>query len=201
MRRMTRRTIPTGIAVVIAFVLAGGVVAAQRGGGSMPDVQALGEAAATDPMIRIADIAGTGDAPGRGVFAQVTSTGHFCLWDAPSAESLQRLGGCNPAEDPLGGGKLSVSFAYDGGPAVEAVRDARLIGVASNEVAQVRVVMSDGEHRTMKLRSASVGDTSYRAFGHRFKRSDFRKGVGPVAVLAVDESGTEIDREETGFVK
>ena len=170
MRRMTRRTAVTGIAVVLAFVLAGGVVAAQRGGGSFPDVQALDKATARDPMIRIADIAGIGGAPTRGVFAQVTSTGHFCLWDAPSAESRQRQGGCNPADDPLGGGKLSVSFAYDGGPAVEAVRDARLIGVAANEVAEVRVLMSDGEHRSMKLRSASVGDESYRAFGHRFER-------------------------------
>ena len=125
MRRMTKRTLISSIAVVLAFVLAGGVVAAQRGGGGIPDVQALGEAASRDPMIRIADIAGTGDAPGRGVFAQVTSTGHFCLWDAPSAESPQRQGGCNPAGDPLGGGKLSVSFAYDGGPVVEAARPGR----------------------------------------------------------------------------
>ena len=47
-------------------------------------------------------------------------------------------------EDPLGGSELSASLAYEGGPAVEDVQDARLIGLASWDVATVQLLMSDG---------------------------------------------------------
>jgi hypothetical protein len=37
------------------------------------------------------------------------------------------------------------------------------------------------------------------AFGHRFSRGELRRGVTPVAVVAFDQNGNEIDRQETGF--
>jgi hypothetical protein len=79
------------------------------------------------------------------------------------------------------------------------VVDARLIGIASEAVARVHVVMSDGTQRTMPLHAAPVGGGSYKAFGYRFKRDDLQRGVVPTAVSAVDGGGMEIDRQATGF--
>ena len=92
-----------------------------------------------------------------------------------------------------------VSFAYDGGPAPADVRDARLIGLASSDVAEVQVLMSNGARHKMPLRSAYIGDEEYRAFGHRINRAALRGGIGPTAVLALSKGGAEIDRQGTGF--
>lgn len=195
MKLTTRHWAAFGAAAVLACVLTGGVIAGHLGS-SPPDVETLYAAERNEPMVRVAEIGGTG---ARAVFAQLTSTGHFCLWDAPSATSLQRQGGCNSADDPLGGRELSVSLAYDGGPAAKDVRDARLIGVASTNVADVEVLMSDGTRRNTELREIAVGGHRLRAFGYRVTRADLRAVVTPVAVLAVDEGGREIDRQATGF--
>lgn len=196
-RLMTRRGVLLGVAVLVAFVLAGGVVAAQLA--APPDPMALEEAVATDPMTSVAEIPAAGGLPARGVFVQLTSTGQFCIWDAPSATSRERGGGCNPADDPLAGRHLSVSLAYDGGPSVSKVRDARLIGVTSGDIAQVQVLMSDGARRTVALKGASVAGVAYRAFGYRIRQSDLRRGLGPVAVVALNGAGEEVDRQVTGF--
>jgi hypothetical protein len=194
---MTRRGVPLGIAVLVAFVLAGGVIAAQLV--DPPDPETLEEAIARAPMTSVAEIPAAGGLPARGVFVQLTSTGHFCLWDAPSARARERQGGCNSADDPLGGRPLSVSLAYDGGPSTSNVRDARLTGVTSGDVVKVFVLMSDGTHRTIPLRETSVGGVDYGAFGYRIRHSDLRKGLEPTAVVAVNGAGEEVDRQATGF--
>ena len=184
-----------GIAVVAAALFAGAVVAGHF------DAAPTGlEAAVRDePLVRVARIPAANGLGERGVFVQPTSAGFLCLWDAPDATSSARQGGCNPADDPLAGEELFVSLAYDGGPDVTGVRDARLIGIAANDVAQVSVVMSDDTRRTVTLRTVGVGGRSYRAFGYRLRRADLEQGLGPTAVLALDARGVEIDRQATGF--
>jgi len=195
MRR--RRLAALATAAAAAAVLVGGVVAGSydwsRSDGALD--AALVDA---DPT-RIADIPAADGLPARGVFGQITSTGHFCLSDAPVEHPNMGGGGCNPADDPLGGQHLSVSLAYDGGPALVAVRDARLIGLATDSVLSLRVLMTDGSRRTVKLKSATVGADSFKAFGYRFKRSDLKNGIGPTAVVAFDASGVEIGRQATGI--
>jgi hypothetical protein len=196
--RMTRRrrAIVASISALATAIVASSVVAGQF---RSPDPEAFHVGLATGEIARVADIAAGDGLPGRGVFVQATDTGQVCLWDAPSASSQQRQGGCNSVDDPLGGSALSASLAYDGGPAVEDVRDARLIGLASRDVATVQVLMSDGTQREMRLRKAMLESDEYRAFGYRFKRSDLRGGVGPIAVIARTATGDEIARQSTGI--
>lgn len=182
--------------VVAAAALAGGVIAGQFRG---TDPEAFRADLATGEIVRVADIAAAGGLPARGVFVQTTQAGQVCLWDAPSASSLQRGGGCNPAADPLGGSALSASLAYEGGPATADVRDARLVGLASRDVAAIEVVMSDGTRRDVRLEKAKLDFDEYVAFGYRIRRSDLRRGVGPSAVVALDADGTEIERQATGI--
>jgi hypothetical protein len=197
MMRRRKRWIAFAGAALLACTFAGAVVASQLGD-PPPSPQQLGEAIKNAPMVSVAEIPSANGEAARGAFAQFTSTGQFCLWDAPSATSQQRLGGCNPADDPLGGHPLSASLAYEGGPGAGRVVDARLIGLVSAEVASVQVLMKDGSRRAVKLRPVpqSIGD--FRAFGYRFKPKDVRSG-GPTAVLALDAQGSEIDRQTTGF--
>lgn len=194
---MFRRRIAVVVcAAAIAALLAGAVGAGydwSRGSSEL-------EAALVDATPRrVADIPAADDLPARGVFAQSTSTGHFCLSDAPLDAPLMGGGGCNSVDDPLGGSVLTTSLAYDGGPAIETVKDARLIGLAAPEVASVRVVMSDGSSRIVKLKKTKVGSRDFSAYGFRVRKSDLRKGIGPIAVVAYDEGGAEIDRQTTGI--
>jgi hypothetical protein len=192
-----RRWTILGAGVVLAGLLAGGVVASQFRW--LEESDALIAAMGTDPLVRVADIDEASGTSSRGVFVQLTSTGHFCLWEAPSATSRERSGGCNDAEDPLGGREVSISFGYDGGPAVADVKDATLIGLALPEVASVHVLMSDKTRREMRLKRASIAGDDYRAFGYRFKKADLRRGVAPTAVVALNDAGEEVDRQPTGF--
>jgi len=137
--------------------------------------------------------------PGRGVFAQFTSTGHFCLSDAPLDSPQMGGGGCNAADDPLGGTSISASLAYDGGPAIAGVKDARVIGLASAEVASIDVLMTDGTSRSVKLKKAKVGSDELQVFGYRFKKADLKRGLGPTAIVALDADGVEIGRQPTGI--
>jgi hypothetical protein len=126
------------------------------------------------------------------------------LWDAPSTGGRVKQGGCNSIDDPLGGQKLSASFSYQGGPAAAQVSDARLIGLVSLDVTSVRLLMSDGTLRNIPMRrtpavSSSAG--TFRAFAYRLRNSDLKRGIGPTAVLALDSSDNEIDRQETGFAE
>lgn len=195
-RRHRVLTIGVGL-IVLAGAAVGGVVAGGidwSGNAERLDV-ALVEAEPT----QVAEIGAADGLPARGVFAQITSTGHFCLSDAPVGSPLMGGGGCNAADDPLGEKVVSVSLAYDGGPAVETVRDARLIGLASERASSVRVLMSDDTWRAVKLKKAKIAADEFQAFGYRFKKSDLKKGIGPVAIVAFDANGAEIHRQPTGI--
>lgn len=192
--RRTTRWIAVGISLVVAAVLAGTVVASQFDDGSELTA-AVGEAQLT----RVADVAAGDGAPGLGVFVQRTETGHVCVWEALSATSRQRGGGCNTADDPLNGRAVSFTLSFDGGPQVETVTSATVFGLASAAVGRAAVVMSDGSMRQIRLRPARVGEADFRAFGYRFRRVDLQRGLGPVAIVAFDDSGAEIGRQPTGI--
>lgn len=198
MTRNRRSWAALGIVAALSLVLAAGVVAA-RWGGDQVDPAALHEAIEEAPLVQVAEIPATGRARARSVFVQRTATGQVCLWDGTSTTSRDLLGGCNDAAEPLGGRPLSISFAYEGGPAVADVSDARLVGLAEASVATVRIVMSDGSARGVVLRRATIAGASYGAFGYRVRPSDLRQGVTPVAVVALDRVGRELDRQATGF--
>jgi hypothetical protein len=183
--------------ITASAVLVGGVVAGGFDWSKSSD-ELQGSLAEGQPT-RVADIPAGDGLAARGVFAQVTSTGHFCLFDAPLEAPRMGGGGCNPADDPLGGSAISASLAYEGGPRIEAVRDARLIGLAAANVASVRVVMSDGSSRAVKLRTSTVGAPGLQVFGFRMRKSDLKKGVGPTAIVAIDAVGTELGRQTTGI--
>ena len=189
-----RRVAAVGVAVILAGLLAGAVI-----GSRLEDGSDLAAAIEEAPLVRVADIAPEEGLPGRGVYVQTTRTGHICVWEAPTATSRQRGGGCNTADDPLNGEPLSFTLSYDGGPAIANVRTATLFGLAAADVARASVLMSDGTERDIRLRRASVSGTDYLAFGHRIRRSDLRKGVGPTAVIARDASGVELGRQSTGI--
>lgn len=192
--RTSRAWLAVGLAVVIAGALAGAVVAyrADDGGGW---TAAIDEAR----LVRVADIASADGATGTGVYVQLTRTGHLCVWEAPSATSRERGGGCNTADDPLNGRPMTFTLSYDGGPAIADVKGATLFGLSSMDVARASVLMSDGSAREIRLRDVDVAGDDYRAFGFRFKTADLRKGIGPTAVVAIDETGAEIDRQPTGI--
>jgi hypothetical protein len=190
------RVVIAAVVIATSAVLVGGVVA----GGfdwsrSSDDLEA---ALAENQPTQVADIPAADGLSARGVFAQITSTGHFCLFDAPLEAPRTGGGGCNAADDPLGGSAISASLAYEGGPAIEAVRDARLIGLAAADVASVRVVMSDGSSRSVRLKTSSVG-RGLQAFGFRVRKSDLKKGIGPAAIVAYDDAGNELGRQPTGI--
>jgi len=198
--RIAKRWMVLGLVAVAGGILAGGVVAGQFAG--LDERERLMAASAEEPAIRVADLESAEGLPTRGVFVQSTSTGHLCLWDAPVATPRARQGGCNRSDDPLGGRKMFISLSYEGGPAAEKVSDARLIGLVARDVASVQVLMTNGAVRTIPMKHAlavSSAAGSFRAFGYRFTTSDLGRGLGPTAVLALDASGRELDRQTTGF--
>jgi hypothetical protein len=192
----TRRVVVVAAVGIAAVVLVGGVVAA--GFDWSRSAEEMKASLAQTRPTKVADIPAADGIAARGVFAQITSTGLFCLTDAPLDAPLQGGGGCNAAEDPLGGSAVSASLAYDGGPAIETVKDARLIGLAAGEAASVRVLMSDGSTRAVTLKKSTVG-RELQVFGFRVRKSDLKKGIGPIAVVALDERGDEIGRQTTGI--
>jgi hypothetical protein len=192
----TRHLTVVVVVMAAAAVLVGGVVAGRFDwSGSSRELEA---ALAKTPPTRIADIPAADGLPARSVFAQITPSGLFCLSDAPLDAPLAGGGGCNAADDPLGGARVSASLAYDGGPAIEAVRDARLIGLAAADIASVGVLMSDGSSRSVRVQKSSVGE-DLQVFGYRIRRSDLKKGIGPVAVVGYDARGAELARQPTGI--
>ncbi len=186
-------------AVVLAVTVVGGALASAVVASSFDDGSTLTAAIDEAPLVQVADIAAGEGSPGLGVYTQLTNTGHLCVWEAPSATSRERGGGCNTIDDPLNGRPLSFTLSYDGGPATEDVRSATVFGLALGDVASLRVVMSDGSWRAVKLKKAKVGSDEFKAFGYRFKKSDLKKGIGPIAVVALDSTGVEIGRQTTGI--
>jgi hypothetical protein len=189
-----------GGAVVIGLVSGGVASGVFRGAGSpsaVADIYSPTSARAT--VARFAPEAGAAD---RQVVLQRTPDGYVCLWDTPDGTVDHGVGGCNPAADPLAGRKLFVSLAYDGGPAVTTVSDARLSGLVAQNVARIAVEMSDGSTRAVPLvdaRATRVTRQAYRVFAYRIHRSDLAQRVGPVAVVALAGDGTELDRQTTGI--
>ena len=194
-----RRSMIVVAIAVVGGVLAGSVIAAQHGGDAAPDVESLQAAIAAEQMTKVADIAGSEGSAARGIYVQELDTGHLCVWDAPSAASRERQGGCNSMEEPLGGSALSARLAYEGGPAIESVHDARLSGLADSSVSSAVVLMSDGSERALRLKKAELNAGDFVAFGYRFKKADLRRGNGPIAVIARDADGDEIARQPTGI--
>jgi hypothetical protein len=193
-RRRVGRWTSLGCAMVLAGALAGAVVAARIDDGREL-IAAIDEA----PLTRVADIEASDGAPARGVFVQLTKTGHLCVWEAPSATSRERGGGCNSIDDPLNGSALSATLSYDGGPAISDVRSASIFGLAAVDVSRARVLMRDGTFREIKLKKTKVGSDEFQAFGYRFKKADLKKGIGPSAIVAHDGGGSEIGRQPTGI--
>jgi hypothetical protein len=194
-----RRAVVLVLGLVVAAVLAGVVVGAQFDLTPSDEMQA---ALRSDAMVKVAEIPSADGLADRSVFVQPTSTGLLCLWDAPSSAPRARQGGCNSADDPLAGRAMTISLAYDGGPVTSTVTDARLIGLASNDVASVQVLMSDGTRRTVQMRrglAVSSDAGRFRAFVYRFPQSDFARNLGPTAVIAIGGDGAELDRLTTGY--
>lgn len=195
--RLRRFTAVLAVAAVTAVIAVGALVAARSAW--VDEASDLHAALAEAPALKLGEITGSDGLPARGVFAQITSTGYFCLFDAPLAAPTMGRGGCNPADDPLGGRAVSASLSYDGGPSPESVSDARIVGIASTRAASVRVLMSDGSWRAVRVREVRIGSDVFQAFGHRFRKADLKKGIGPVAIVAFDADGMEIDRQTTGI--
>jgi len=189
-----RRWISALVVAAVGAALASAVVAS-----SFDDGSSLTAAIDEAPLVRVADIEADEGAPTLGVYTQLTDTGHVCVWEAVSASSRQRGGGCNTVDDPLNGQPVSFTLSYDGGPATVDVRSATVFGLALSGVASVRVLMSDGSWRAVKLKKAHVGADEFKAFGYRFRKSDLKSGNGPVAVAAFAASGAEIGRQTTGI--
>lgn len=200
---MLRKTSTRWYVALVGAVIVGGIMAGAVVGAAYRDPAPVGleDALATEPLVRVAGLPAAAGVAERGVFVQ-PAAGLLCLWDAPNAVTTARQGGCNPIQDPLDGGKLMISFGYEGGPSVRDVRDARLMGLASLDTARIQVELTDGSRRDVATkRTPKLSGTSdtFRAFGYRLKASDLRRGVGPSAVVALDAAGNEIDREPTGF--
>jgi hypothetical protein len=191
-----RRALVISVVVIASAVLATGVIAGQF---RTVDPPSFHEALSTGEITRVADVEAGDGLPVRGVFAQVTRTGQLCVWEAPSATSGSRGGGCNSIDDPLNGSALSATLSYDGGPAIADVKSATLFGLTSPRVVRVSVRMSDGSSRDVKLKKAKVGSDQFQAFGYRFRKADLKKGIGPIVLVALDAGGVEIGRQPTGI--
>lgn len=185
------------VVVLGALALALGAVVAAKDGPSAP--AGLQAAIENEPLVKVLDVPAAEGAESRAMFVQATSAGFVCVWDAPSANSRMRQGGCNPEDDPLAGRAVSASLAYEGGPAIHGVKDARLVGLASFEASNVYVLMSDSSRRELKLKVVRVGALDFEAFAYRFKKADLKRGIGPSAIVALDASGHELGRQPTGI--
>ena len=51
----------------------------------------------------------------------------------------------------------------------------------------------------MKLRRWTDGPRPLQAYGFRVRKSDLKKGIGPVAVIAFGANGIEVGRQTTGI--
>jgi len=90
-------------------------------------------------------------------------------------------------------------FSFSGGPQIQAVKEARLYGLADSTVDRLDTVMSDGSVEPLRMTPNAVAGTPYRAFAARVSPGALKAGVSPVAVVAYDASGAELARQETGL--
>ncbi len=186
-----------GVAALAAAGVATGVLRGAGSPSSRPDISSPDATSAV-----VASFPAAGQARARALVLQRTPDGYVCLWDSPDGSVAKGLGGCNPAAAPLGGRKLMVNLAYDGGPRASTVRDARLSGLAVAEAASAEVVMSDGSSRPLRLLrpgTRALAGADYAVIAYRVRESDLRAGVTPVAVVVRDAAGRELDRQATGI--
>jgi hypothetical protein len=195
----TRALIVAALACGAALAAAGVASGVFRNDGTVSAAPAVGSKSGRRMTVaRFDPASGAAD---RVVVLERTPDGYLCVWDAPDPTGAHGVGGCNPADDPLGGRKLFTSLTYDGGPGAATVHDARLSGLAAAGVQQVVVAMSDGTTRGVHLAATDtrpVAGADYRSFAYRIRETDLRRGVTPVAVVALDSAGAEIDRQATG---
>jgi hypothetical protein len=194
------------IAAVAAFagaLLAGVFVGAGIGSDNGPSATEVKSAVdAAGPGTRSADFAGAKGRPARSLYVQRTDRrgrvgSMLCIWDA-NPDGSNKMGGCNPETDPLGGHQVFANFTAEGGPPPDhPVSDARLSGLAAASVAALSLTMSDGSSRSVPfLPHPSRG---YRAFAYRVGDADLAAGIMPVAVVATDAAGVVVDSVPTGF--
>lgn len=119
----------------------------------------------------------------RAVFLTRTRDGRLiCLRDT-NLRNGEQGGGCNSASDFFAGRELQINLAFDGGPSVEDVTDARIVGVVTERVARVEIMNWNGE-------IGSVAITPDRGFAYVVPRAELRNGVQPTDVVAYDTGGT-----------
>jgi hypothetical protein len=147
---------------------------------------------------RVATLPSQGGRPEVGLYVARLADGSICVSSA-SADKTSAGGGCNSASAPLNGKPFIAIFAYDGGPAVATVEDARLYGLADRSVEELRLEMSDDSTRQLHLSAHAVAATPYRVFAYRVSHADIRARITPVAVVAYDASGAVIGRQPTGL--
>jgi len=136
------------------------------------------------------------------IVIQRTPDGFVCFWDSPDPLGAKGVGGCNPAASPLGGRKLFVNLAYEGGPDADTVHDARLSGLTTPAVATAELLMSDGSTRALALRPTSaraIAGADYRVFAYRLREIDLTNGITPVEVVVRGPDGEVLDRQTTGI--
>ena len=140
---------------------------------------------------RIATFSSANDTPHSVFMTRSKDDTQICVWDTDVTSGAQS-GGCNPTANFFAGHAFTLSLAYDGGPAITTVRDARIVGVVTDAVATLEVVYADGTEK-------QIGLTRDRGFAYTVPNGLLHRGVGPVALVARSASGAVLDKQVTGI--
>jgi hypothetical protein len=125
------------------------------------------------------------------VFLGKNAAGQICLYDT-TLDGMESGGGCNAGDDFFAGRSFFVSLSYSGGPTVQSVTAARLVGVATEDVERLMVIDSAG-------RATRVSLTADRGFAYVVPPARLKSGIEPREVIAYDGGGQELDRQATGI--
>ena len=219
--RMSRKRLAQVIgATALAGALAGGLAATRSYGtsASTPDPAALRAAIASTPAVTVATFASGAAKAGVGspvaatanrstpavhvlLIQRLTKLGMVCVWDA-TRDGSERGGGCNSADDPLGGKQISVNTTSSTGSNGVGYSTIRVSGLAAPTVATLNVQMSDGTTRPLTLQSdvpTSVSGGPSGAFAYNESSVDLAAGVVPIAVVAFDQTGKEVATAAVGL--
>lgn len=197
---MTRKRLVLICSAALAIAVAGaGLAGAQSLLGSNDPAPRLRELQNQRLGRAVAAFASQPGRPDMSVYVARLADGSLCV-SAATADRKAWGAGCNPATAPLGSKPFTAMFSYDGGPAAEAVREARLFGLARRDVAALRAEMSDGSFRELPLSAQPVATTAFRVYAYRVSTKDLNSGVTPLAVVAYGRSGNEIARQATGLL-
>lgn len=192
-RFMATAVLLTALAGVLAGTATGvmktGIIAFSRAPDSSDSLPLL-SVLRTGESRRIADFADGDVSDARAVFVSRATEGGeemVCLWDTNLLNGHQG-GGCNYAYDPFGGRRMMVSLAFDGGPALETITEARIIGLVDPAVVSVGILQANGKTTDVRL-------SPDRAFAVAYTQSDILHGRAPVAVIGRDVRHAVIDQE------